>query len=150
MTDNSEKVTAEAVVVERTFHASADRIWQALTDREKMKQWYFDLAEFKPEVGFTFQFYGGTPEYQYLHVCIITEVIPGKKLSYSWRYDGYVGNSVVSFELFPEGDQTTLKVTHKGLESFPTLADFAKANFVQGWTEIIGESLKQFLEEKNA
>ena len=30
-----------------------------------MKQWYFDLAEFKPEVGFKFQFMGGTEDNQY-------------------------------------------------------------------------------------
>lgn len=34
-----------------------------------MKQWYFDIKEFKPEVGFEFQFYGGTEEKRYLHLC---------------------------------------------------------------------------------
>jgi len=115
-----------------------------------MKQWYFDLAEFKPEIGFEFQLYGGTEEKQYLHLCKITEVIPGKKLAYSWRYDGSEGNSLVTFELFAEGDKTRLKLTHEGLETFPkSNPDLAKENFVEGWISIIGTSQKKFIENKN-
>ena len=47
---------AEAVVIERTFAAPVARVWKALTDVGEMKQWYFDLKEFKPEVGFEFEF----------------------------------------------------------------------------------------------
>src|SRR5690606_10824395 len=107
--------------------------------------WYFDLAEFKPEVGFKFQFMGGTEDNEYLHLCEITEVIPEKKLTYSWRYDGYEGNSFVSFELFEKGDETRLKLTHRGLESFPNNPDFAKTNFEMGWDQIINTSLKEYL-----
>lgn len=136
--------------IERTYKASADEVWQAITDKNKMKQWYFDLPEFKAEVGFEFSFAGGPPERSYLHLCKVTEVVTGKKLTYSWRYDGYEGNSFVTFELFPEGNNTKLKLTHKGLETFPdTNPDFAKENFVAGWNDIIGKSLKEFL-EKNA
>jgi uncharacterized protein YndB with AHSA1/START domain len=114
-----------------------------------MKEWYFDLAEFKPEVGFEFQFLAGKDEKKYLHLCKITEVTAGKKLAYSWRYDGYEGTSFVTFELFAEGNKTRLRLTHEGLETFPkSNPDLAKENFVQGWTSIIGTSLKKFLTEK--
>lgn len=136
-------------VIERIFHASIETVWKAITDKNDMKQWYFDLAEFKPEVGFEFRFEGGPDEgTRYLHVCVVTEVLEGKKLTYSWRYDGYPGISFVTFELFPEADKTRLLLTHAGLESFPaSIPDFAKENFVEGWTEIIGTSLKSFLED---
>jgi hypothetical protein len=40
-----------------------------------------------------------------------------------------------------------LKLTHDGLETFPqNNPDFAKKNFATGWTEIVGESLKKFVE----
>ena len=42
-------VTAEAVVIERALNASVAKVWKALTDVEQMRQWYFDLKEFKPE-----------------------------------------------------------------------------------------------------
>lgn len=138
----------EPFIIERTYNAPISKVWKAISDKNEMKKWYFDLAEFKPEVGFEFQFYGGKDERQYLHLCRITEVIVGKKLTYSWRYDGYEGISFVTFELFNEGNQTRLILTHKGLESFPVSnPDFGKENFVEGWTYIINISLKDFLEK---
>ena len=58
----------EPVIIERTYKASIERVWKAITDKDQMKQWHFDLAEFKPEVGFKFQFYGGDEKKQYLHL----------------------------------------------------------------------------------
>jgi uncharacterized protein YndB with AHSA1/START domain len=138
---------AEPLVVEKTYNAKANRIWKAITDPQQMKEWYFDLGSFKPQVGFEFQFYGGSPEKQYLHLCKITEVDPGKKLTYSWRYDGYPGESFLTFELFDEGDKTRLKLTHKGLETFPAEKDFARSSFEKGWNSILNESLKNYLEK---
>ncbi|MEO6719532.1 MAG: SRPBCC domain-containing protein, partial [Ferruginibacter sp.] len=106
------------IVLERTFNAPAAKVWKAITDNTEMKKWYFDLEEFKAEPGFEFQFYGGTDEHKYLHLCRVTEVEPGKKLTYSWKYDGYPGESFVTFEIFEEGDKTKLVLTHKGLETF--------------------------------
>ena len=137
----------EPFVIERVFNAPVNRVWQAITDKDKMKEWYFDFKSFKPEPGYTFQFYGGTEEKQYLHLCKITDVVPGKKISYSWEYEGFPGKSFVTFELFDEGGKTRLKLTHEGLETFPAdNPDFAKENFVAGWTEIIGTNLKKFVE----
>src|SRR4051794_1834313 len=89
---------SEPFVIERTYNAPVEKVWQAITDKDQMKQWYFDMAAFEPIVGFEFSFTGGTEEQSYLHLCKITEVIPYKKLAYSWRYDGYEGNSLVTFE----------------------------------------------------
>jgi uncharacterized protein YndB with AHSA1/START domain len=139
---------SEPFVIERTYNAPIEKVWHAITNKQAMKQWYFDLKEFKPEVGFEFQFEGGPDDKTYLHLCKVTEVIEGRKLTYSWRYDGYEGNSFVTWELFSEGDKTKLRLTHAGLETFPASnPDLDKKNFVAGWTDIVGESLKKFLEE---
>jgi uncharacterized protein YndB with AHSA1/START domain len=136
------------LIIEQTYSASIAEVWKAMTNKEDMKQWYFDLEEFKPEVGFEFRFLGGPDENsQYLHICKITEVIPERKLSYSWRYEGQPGNSLVTFELFEEGTKTRLKLTHSGLETFSKHSDFARKNFVEGWTHITGTSLKAFVEK---
>jgi len=134
-------------VIEQTYAAPVDLVWKALTDKDQMKQWYFDVSAFKPVVGFEFHFEAGDDKTKYLHLCKVLEVVTGKKLAYSWRYDGYPGDSVVTFELFAEGDKTRLKLTHTGLETFP--ADnpaFKKENFAKGWTSITGKSLKNFVE----
>jgi len=135
------------LITESTYNAPVDIVWQAITDREQMKQWYFDIESFKPEVGFEFTFKGENEGRVYIHLCKITEVIPGRKLKHSWRYQDYEGISYVTFELFPEENKTRIKLTHEGLESFPTLPDFARNNFKEGWTMIIGTLLKDFVEK---
>ena len=141
---------AEAVVIERTFAAPVARVWKALTDVGEMKQWYFDLKEFKPEVGFEFEFIVEHKGMTYHHLCKIIEVIPQKKIAYTWRYKGHEGNSLVTFELFADGNKTQLKLTHEGLETFPKTPSFARKNFMEGWTQIIGSSLKEFVESDDA
>ncbi len=136
-------------VKEVTVNASIKKVWAAITDKDEMKNWYFELDEFRPEVGFEFQFEGtGKGGKTYIHLCKITEVIPDKKISYSWRYQEFPGNSLVTFELFPEGEQTKVKLTHEGIENFDANnPDFVKENFVQGWNHIIDISLKEYLEK---
>jgi len=136
------------IILEKTFKTTPTKLWNALTDNKEMKHWYFNLEDFRAEVGFQFQFSGGpSPDKQYLHLCEVTEVIPEQKLTYSWKYKGYAGISFVSFELFPDGENTKLKLTHEGLESFPNEnADFARHNFEEGWDSIINESLQKYLE----
>lgn len=142
-------MTVSPFVIERTYNAPADKVWQAITDPAKMKSWYFDLPGFKPEVGYEFEFYGGEEGgEQYQHLCKVTEVIPGKKLTYSWRYPKYPGNSFVTWELFPEGGKTRLQLTHAGLDTFPQDSkNFRRESFAEGWTHIIGTGLKDFLEK---
>lgn len=142
-----QSVAVEPVIKEVVLNAPPSKVWRAITNKDDMKKWYFDLEEFKPQKGFEFKFYGGTEQKQYLHICKITEVVPEKKLTYSWRYDGYQGESFVTWELFPEGDKTRLKLTHEGLETFPyDNPDFRRENFAEGWNEIIGTSIGKFLE----
>jgi len=138
---------ADAVIVERTLNAPVAKVWRALTDVDRMRQWYFDLKEFKPEVGFEFEFVVEHEGNRYHHLCRITEVIPEKKIAYNWRYKGEPGDSLVTFELFADGERTRVKVTHTGIETFPKTPAYARKNFEAGWTAIIGSELKQFLEK---
>ena len=138
----------DAVVLERTFNAPVARVWKALTDVDQMREWYFDLKEFKPEVGFEFEFTVEHEGNRYHHLCRITEVIPQKKLAHTWRYKGEPGDSLVTFELAGEGDKTRVKVTHTGIDTFPETPAYARKNFEAGWTAIIGAELRQFVEQK--
>jgi uncharacterized protein YndB with AHSA1/START domain len=136
--------------IERTLNAPVSKVWEAISDNSKMKQWYFNIETFKPEVGFEFQFWGESADRKYLHLCKITEVIKEKKLSHTWTYKDYPGESIVTWELFPEGNKTRVVLTHSGLETFPQDSpDFKKESFAQGWTHIVGTSLKEFVEERH-
>lgn len=140
-------MSTEPIVVEKIFNAPVDKVWKAITDKDQMKEWYFDVSGFRAEVGYQFRFEGNNEGKVFIHKCVITEVLPNKKLTYTWSYEGFDGTSYLTFELFPEGKRTRLLLTHAGLETFPSLPDFARSNFVGGWDHIINTSLKNFLEK---
>jgi uncharacterized protein YndB with AHSA1/START domain len=138
----------EPLVIERTINAPVDKVWQALTDKQTLKQWLPFFADFEPKVGKELRFeLGKDPEHQYLHVSKVIEVVEGRKLTYGWRYDGYPGDSQVTFELSADGDQTKLRLTHRILEPFPAdNPDFASEGFKEGWT-YTADALKKFAEQ---
>lgn len=133
------------LVIERMLNASPEQVWTALTDKVAMKEWYFDLKEFRPEVGFEFAFVVEHEGTAYDHRCRITEVIPGRKIAYSWRYEGHAGDSLVTFQLTPEGEGTWLKLTHEGTDTFEKRPEYARGNFSMGWTSLVTGSLPAYL-----
>jgi uncharacterized protein YndB with AHSA1/START domain len=145
MTSNltrSQPLTKEVIL-----DAPVSRVWNALTDKEQLKQWCFDMNAFKPEPGFEFQFYGEKDGTKFLHLCKVLEAEPQKKMKWLWSYQGVAGETYVTFELFPQEDQTTLRLTHDNLESLPQDENYAKQNFVEGWNMILGELLPKFLQQ---
>ena len=135
------------ISITRVFDADISLVWRAITEKELMKQWYFELDEFLPVVGFKFEFKGGPEDgIQYNHLCEIMEVEFEKKLTYSWKYEGYEGISYVSFLLSESKGKTILDFSHSGLSSFPASnPDFGVQNFEAGWTHFIINALPQFL-----
>jgi len=137
---------AEPLIVERTFDAPVEAVWRALITPEQMSRWFFEMEHFKPEAGCEFRFVVEHNGNIHDHRCKVMEVIPLKKLAYTWRYHGHEGNSLVTFELFSEGGRTRLKLTHTGLDTFPKTPAFASSNFERGWNALIGDSLKDYLD----
>lgn len=141
-------MTNNDVFIDITLQAPLQKVWQAISDKEAMQKWYFDLPEFIPAIGYTFSFNGGPSEQeQYRHLCEVTESIPEQELAYSWRYDGYEGVSHIRFQLSAVNEATRLRFSHTGLDSFPkTEPNLAAKNFKIGWDAIITTSLKEFVE----
>ncbi len=138
--------TGEPLVVERTIDAPVERVWKAITTKEDMGRWFFELEEFKAKAGFEFGFTVEHEGFTYVHHCKVMEAVPNKKLAFTWRYEGHAGDSLVTIELVAEGKQTRVKLTHAGLETFPAIPAFARVNFMGGWTQIIGSALGDFVE----
>ena len=141
--------TDEPVIVEQIFNTSIGNVWNAITKLDQMKQWFFEnIDAFKPEVGFETQFVVQVDDRKYPHLWKLIEVIPLKKISYNWRYDGYPGDSIVTFELFEQDNQTKLRLIHEVFESFPDdIPEFTRENTVEGWNYFIKKSLKEYLEK---
>jgi uncharacterized protein YndB with AHSA1/START domain len=141
--------TDEPVIVEQTFDASIDTVWNAITVLEQMRQWYFEnIPSFKAEVGFKTQFNVISEGRNFLHMWEIREVVPLKRISYSWRFKEYAGEGLVVFELSAQNDLTMLKLTNSVLESFPDgIPEFIRESCIRGWEYFIQNRLKEYLEK---
>lgn len=142
------KKTEEPIIVEQTFDASVETVWNAITKLDQMRQWYFEnIPAFKPEVGFETQFDVETGERIFPHQWKITEAIPLKSIAYNWKYENYPGDSFVTFEISAENGYTKLKLTHRVTEDFPEdIPEFSRESGIEGWKYFICKRLKEFLE----
>jgi uncharacterized protein YndB with AHSA1/START domain len=143
-------MNAEPIIVEQTFRAPIGSVWDAISNKDQMPKWFFKtINDFAPKVGFYTKFNVSSGETDYLHVWRVMEVVPNRLLTLEWQYGGYPGDSFVTFELTPSGEGTHLKLTHRGLETFPKDEPaFSRESGVQGWTYFICQSLKTFLDEQ--
>lgn len=135
------------IVVEHTFNVPIAVVWKAITDRDQMREWFFEpMTEFEPVVGFETQFNVRCDEQDYLHLWKVTNVVPEKQISYKWRYGGYAGDSTVTWELSETPGGTKLRLTHQGHETFA--ADnpaFSRESGQAGWDYFLHQSLPAFL-----
>ncbi len=138
----------QPIVVEQAFKSSIDNVWKAVTEAPKMRQWFFDnIPSFKPEVGFKTQFNVTSGDRNFLHKWEITEVVPQKLITYNWKYEGYPGNSFVTFELSENNNSTNLTLTHDIVEDFPDdIPEFSRESCIGGWEYFIKQSLNKYLE----
>ena len=144
------KINEEQVVVEEIFNASINRVWKSITVNDEMIQWYFEnIPSFEAEVGFETQFNVENEGRVFPHLWKVTEVEPNKKITYTWKFDGYPGDSFVEFELFEQGSKTRLKVSVTVLEDFSDdIPEFRRESCVGGWEYFIKGRLKEYLENK--
>ena len=139
---------SEPVVVEQAFAVPRETLWNAITEREQMVQWFFDnIPEFRAEVGFETQFDIESGGRNFRHLWKITEAVSPQRIVYDWRYEGMPGVGKVTFELFAEGSGSRLRVTNEGLESFPQdVPEFTRESAQGGWEYLIQGTLRQYLE----
>ena len=137
------------LILERIVDAPVSLVWRSLTDITLLKQWLPFFPDFKPEVGFETRFLlGRDSKQQWMHICRVLDVETEKKITYTWQYEGYSGASHVTFELFPQGEQTKIVLTHTITEAFPEdNPHFALKNFESGWNYII-DGLKKFAQSQ--
>jgi uncharacterized protein YndB with AHSA1/START domain len=140
--------TAGPIVVEQSYGAPVPVVWSAITDKDQMRQWFFEpMIDFRPEIGFETQFNVRLEDQDYLHQWRVTYVDPGRTLAYDWRYGGFPGSSSVVWELSETPGGTRLKFTHEGYETFPQdNPSFTRESCQAGWDYFLGVRLKAFLE----
>ncbi|MBK1897150.1 SRPBCC family protein [Chryseobacterium paridis] len=138
------------IIVEQKVEASVDEVWEALTDKEKMKSWYFDISDFELEPEKQFNFYEPGDEKKYHHHGHILDFRINEKLKHTWSYPGFSdAETIVTWELHPKEGGTVIKLTHEYVDRFKDLGEgFSEENFTEGWNVIIRQSLKSYVENK--
>ncbi|WP_265130224.1 SRPBCC family protein [Chryseobacterium oranimense] len=140
---------SKPITIQYKINAPLEKVWNALTDKNEMKSWYFDIRDFVLETGKEFNFYEPGEAKKYHHQCRILEIVPNRKLKHTWLYPEFSDAvTTVTWELQEEGSGTLVTLTHDNIESFDSLGEnFSSKSFTEGWNGIIGQSMKNYLEK---
>ncbi len=144
------KANDEPIVVEETYDASIETVWNAITNVELMRLWYFDnIPAFKAEVGFETQFNVKSGERDFLHLWKVIDVSPLERITYTWNFKGYPGDSFVVWELSRQSKSTRLRLTCNITKDFPgNIPEFKRESCIRGWEYFLKERLWAFLAQK--
>ena len=121
------------------FPNPPEAVWEYLTNSELMELWLMK-NDFQPIVGHNFQFKTKPiPNFDFDGnvYCKVLEIIPNKKLVYSWK--GGPGNGVMTMDstvvwtLQEKNNGTELNLEHSGIKGFEKLPIFNA--MYKGWLE---------------
>lgn len=137
----------EPIVVVQSFGAPIKRVWNAITDLEQMRLWYFpNIPEFKAEIGFETQFLIQNEGRNFTHIWRVKEIIPQKLIGYSWTFEEYEGEGYSVFKLSEKDNRTILTLENEVLKAFPDdIPEFKRESGVAGWRYLINQNLVNFL-----
>ena len=150
MTDRT--IVHETFVIERTFPASVERVFQAFADREAKVLWFGGGEAVLERGGYSLDFRVGGREHlsmahgesTYDFDVTYMDIVPDQRIVYS--YDMHVDGrrmsaSLATIEVWAEGDGTRLVVTEMGayLDGLDTRAQ--REHGTIGLMDKLGESL---------
>jgi len=128
---------AQSIKHQLFFPHAPRAVWGYLTNSELMELWLMK-NDFQPVVGHEFQFRTNPhPDVDFggIFYCKVLEVVPFKKLSYSWKTGPGDGSttidSVVNWELQPKGNGTLLLLDHNNFAVMENLPLFN--SMIDGW-----------------
>ncbi len=130
-----------------TIDAPVNKVWDALTDPQKLEEWMLMATTFEPVLGkkFTFKAEGMENWDGYFH-CEVKELEINKKLVYSWNSQMINAETIVTIVISESDGKTELKLTHTGWEKIP---EAARKQMIEGhskgWDLRFSEKLKEVL-----
>jgi uncharacterized protein YndB with AHSA1/START domain len=130
--------TTHTIEREAVYPHSPERVWRALVDPAELAAWLMP-TDFVPEVGREFVLETGNAEVGTIRGEVL-ELDEPHRLRCRWS--GGFGDTEVTFELFPQGGGTRLRVRHVGFGD-PLPPEFA--GFDEGWKQKLDEDLPRVL-----
>ena len=133
------------IQITRQLPYPVEMVWNTLVDPNQMEQWLMP-NDFRAEVGHQFEFCTKPgPGFDGIVKCEVLEIIHNKKLELSWRGGGI--DTIVAFNLEPEGAGTTLHFTQDGFRTRNVLPYFFLS---MGWKSIIAKKLPASIERSSS
>jgi uncharacterized protein YndB with AHSA1/START domain len=132
-----------------TIQSDADEVWDALTNPDKIKQYFFGtnaISDWKK--GSSIRFTGEWEGKTYEDKGTILDARPGELLRYTyWSSMGKLEDkpenyATVTYELVPAGTETTLNITQDNIAN-----EEGREHSEKNWQWILSE-LKKFIEER--
>ena len=139
----------EPIIITTRINATPERIWKALTDRDEMQRWYFEIPDFKLEEGAVFNFYEPGENKKYHHRGEILSIIPNQLLQHTWTHPSHSqGSSILTWRLAEAGDYTEVTLEHDGVENFANDdPSFTRESYEAGWNELVTSLLPKHVED---
>ena len=139
------------LIIKWHFPHPPGKVWECLTNPELVSQWLM-RNDFKPIVGHQFKFHTKPmPKMSFDGIIYreVLEVIPNKKLVYTWKGGlgpGITGlDTLLTWTLNADGDGTKMVLEHSGFKGFK---NFIASIFMEnGWKKNITRRMHKILSE---
>jgi uncharacterized protein YndB with AHSA1/START domain len=143
--------TQQDVVLQlsRRYNASAERVFDAWTSPEVLKEWWAldsdwtnEAAEADPRPGGSYRLGMKDPESGKMHIAAgeYTEVNRPEKLAFTWAWEGTDGpTTLVEIDFVQDGDATEVTLTHSGFAS-----EESRDSHSHGWNGLL-DSLGRYI-----
>lgn len=101
--------------MEIEIEGPAERVWQALTSQEALRDWFNATTEFEPRQGGRVRFEGTRGEQVFRFDGTVERLKPAQQLDVNLR-SGTGDQASLSFNLRPGADFTTVELQHDGFD----------------------------------
>jgi uncharacterized protein YndB with AHSA1/START domain len=138
---------SSTIVKEVIINAPLSKVWKAITEPGQIEKWLMPPENFKLEEGNEFTMTGRNKEKTVIpHFCKIIEIIPEKKLSYTWAVEDMLSETLVTYELEEQDGNTKLTLSHSGWDKVTLIKPGATRNdYNGGWASVL-PGLKNYVE----
>ena len=139
------------IIIKWHLPQPVEKVWDCLNTSDLIEQWLMKNT-FQPVVGHKFNFYTKPiPKMGFdgIVYCEVLEVIPHKKLVYTWKGGSSPDNlsldTILIWTLTPREEGTDLLLEHKGFKGFK---NYITSIFMgSGWRKHISRRLISILNE---